>query len=176
MQAQTMPRVIAAALFALALVVLLARDPTDELAVTSPATAPPPAEPRVTTARADVEPPPPLLVETPEAPAAEKVRELEAMSETFRNSTFLIAIREAGFVCHNLLRVYGGLDDSGKWTATCSEMLAYTVTVAGDGALRVDPMLQYFDGVLQRINFQQFERSPLPSSRAISDGLPPEAR
>jgi len=81
-----------------------------------------------------------------EALVVAKIRELEAMSETFRNTTFLIAIRDAGFVCNELLRVYGGLDDSGKWTASCSQMLAYTVSVAGSGTLRVEPMLQYFDG------------------------------
>lgn len=87
---------------------------------------------------------PPALIH--DAPAAVKIRELEAMSETFRNTTFVIAIRDAGYVCNELLRVYGGIDDSGKWTATCSEMLAYTVAVTANGALHVDPMLQYFDG------------------------------
>jgi hypothetical protein len=82
-----------------------------------------------------------------DAPAAVKIRELEAMSETFRNTSFLIAIRDAGYTCNDLLRVYGGIDDSGKWTATCSEMLAYTVGVTGNGSLRVEPMMQYFDGL-----------------------------
>jgi len=94
---------------------------------------------------------PPRVVAEPPAPTddalvEDKVRELEAMSETFRNTTFLIAIRDAGYTCNDLLRVYGGIDDSGKWTATCSEMLSYTVGVAGNGALHVEPMLQYFDG------------------------------
>jgi len=80
-----------------------------------------------------------------DAPAAVKVRELEAMSETYRNTTFVIAIRDAGYVCNELLRVYGGIDDSGKWTATCSEMLAYTVGVMANGDLHVEPMMQYFD-------------------------------
>ena len=73
--------------------------------------------------------------------AAAKQRELEAMSETFRNTTFLIAIRDAGFVCDELLRVFGGLDDSAKWMASCSEMHAYTVAVASDGTLHVAPTL-----------------------------------
>ena len=34
------------------------------------------------------------------------------MSETFRNTTFLIAIRDSGFVCNELLGVYGGVNDS----------------------------------------------------------------
>jgi hypothetical protein len=171
-----MPRLIAAGtiVIAIALVLLLARVPSDELEVTLPSIGSLPAEPDLAIARAD---------EVPTAPgetsAAAKVRELQAMSETFRNTTFLIAIRDAGFVCNELLRVYGGLDESAKWMATCSEMLAYTLSVADNGTLRVDPMLQYFDGVLQRINLQQDPAAPLqgvPIDRALRDSLPPETR
>ena len=82
--------------------------------------------------------------------AAERVRELQGLSETFRNTTFLIAIRDAGYVCNELLGVYGGFNNSHTWTATCADMLAYTVSVADDGALAVDPMLQHLDGVPRR--------------------------
>ena len=82
-----------------------------------------------------------------DAQAIAKIRELEAMSETYRNTTFVIAIRDAGYTCSELLRVYGGFEDAGKWTATCSQMLSYTVGVAGNGALRVEPMNVYWDGV-----------------------------
>ena len=76
-----------------------------------------------------------------------KLEELQAMSETFRNTTFLIAIRDSGFRCNELLSVYGGLNNSHTWTATCSEMLSYTVRVASVGTLVVEPTLQYFDGL-----------------------------
>jgi hypothetical protein len=76
-----------------------------------------------------------------------KLEELQAMSETFRNTTFLIAIRDSGFRCNELLSVYGGLNNSHTWTATCSEMLSYTVRVATLGTLVVEPTLQYFDGL-----------------------------
>jgi hypothetical protein len=79
--------------------------------------------------------------------AAVKLRELQALSETFRNTTFLIAIRDAGYVCHELIGIYGGIDNSATWTATCRDMLAYTVRVADSGVLAVEPMLQYWDGV-----------------------------
>ena len=95
--------------------------------------------------------------------AADKARELEAMSETFRNTTFVIAIRDAGFVCNELLRVSGGLDGSPKWMATCSETLAYTIGVASNGALHVQPFLQYFDGLTQRVIEQDFEPSNEPA-------------
>jgi hypothetical protein len=104
-------------------------------------------------------------VDTPATPgdalAAAKVRELEAMSETFRNTTFLIAIRDSGYVCNDLLRVYGGLNDSAAWTATCSEMLAYTVRVASAGALRVEPMLEHVDGVPWPVT--RGDDSPMPA-------------
>ena len=107
-----------------------------------------------------------------DAPAAVKVRELEAMSETYRNTTFVIAIRDAGYVCNELLRVYGGIDDSGKWTATCSEMLAYTVGVTANGTLHVDPMLQYFDAQTP----MRIDQNGPPSTRPLRDSLPPETR
>jgi hypothetical protein len=147
MQAQTITRAIAAAaaIAAAGVVLLLARSPGDEPPpAVVPSETPPPTQDEARIALAPAEPVVPADTEL----AAAKVRELEAMSETFRNTTFLIAIRDSGFVCHELLRVYGGLDDSGKWTATCSQMLSYTVSVTGSGSgtLRVEPMLQYFDG------------------------------
>lgn len=82
-----------------------------------------------------------------ESAAVARLRELEQMSETFRNTTFLIAIRDAGFVCNELRGVYGGVNDSTTWTATCSEMLAYTVRVASNGGLGIEPVLQHLDGL-----------------------------
>ena len=141
MRATTITSVIVtAAGIVVAGLVLLARAPSDD----SP---PARSDETLTIAVSDKRPAPadpPALAH--DAPAAAKIRELEALSETFRNTTFVIAIRDAGYVCNELLRVYGGIDDSGKWTATCSEMLAYTVAVMGNGALHVEPMLQYFDG------------------------------
>jgi hypothetical protein len=85
-----------------------------------------------------------------EGAAAEKLRELQASSETFRNTTFLIAIRDAGFVCAELLGVYGGVNNSQTWTATCADMLAYTVSVTDDGSIGVDPMLLHLDSTPPR--------------------------
>src|SRR5215218_7821697 len=106
MQAQTIERASAAGAVIVAVgIVLLARWPSDEprsvverpeiaLAVASDVAAP----------RAVAEPP----AADADAIGGAKVRELEAMSETFRNTTFLIAIREAGYTCNDLQRVYGG--------------------------------------------------------------------
>src|SRR5262245_57209585 len=143
MRAQTIPFAFAAAAVIVAGgLVLLARTPSGDPPSAAPSNAP------LTIAVSDTPTPRdsvPALGH--DAPAAVKIRELEAMSETFRNTSFLIAIRDSGYVCNELLRVYGGVDDSGKWTATCSEMLAYTVGVTGNGMLHVEPMMQYFDGL-----------------------------
>ncbi|HEY3518762.1 MAG TPA: hypothetical protein VGL98_17055 [Gammaproteobacteria bacterium] len=152
MRATTITGVIAAtAVIVAGGLALLTRAPTDD--PSSPAAR---SDETVAIAVSDKAAPPadpPAMAHA--APAAVRIRELEAMSETFRNTTFVIAIRDAGYVCNELLRVYGGIDDSGKWTATCSEMLAYTVAVTANGALRVDPLMQYFDGVSPGINIQK---------------------
>jgi hypothetical protein len=101
-----------------------------------------------------------------EPPAVVKLRELRAMSETYRNTTFVIAIRDAGFVCRELLGAHGGVDPSTTWTATCNDMLAYTVRVADSGGLAVEPFGQYWDGLAPRVEQQQ-QPSPAPQ-------LPPE--
>jgi hypothetical protein len=127
----------------------------------------PAARPHENAAAAPVDAPAPLPAAEPSAPpddalVAAKIRELQAISETFRNTTFLIAIRDSGFVCNELLRVYGDIDTSAKWIATCTEMRAYTVSVASTGTLRVAPMLQYFDGLWPQPVQREFEPSAVP--------------
>ena len=145
MQTQTIRRGVAAAaaVIVAAAVVLLARGPSDAPTAVqlheSERVAP--KDPPLTLAVADTPAP------SQDALAAAKVRELEDMSETFRNSTFLIAIRDAGYNCNQLLRVFGGINDSMTWTATCSEMLAYTVRVAQAGVLHIEPTLDTLDSL-----------------------------
>lgn len=157
MQAKWVARAIAAtAVIAAASLVLLTRAPNDEPRVAVSDTNPPPAQTEAPSLTAVAEPPP----APDDTRAADKTRELEAMSETFRNTTFLIAIRDSGFVCNELLRVYGGIDASAKWMATCSEMYAYTVGVASTGTLHVEPALQYSDGQWRQ-PIQRFDDSTL---------------
>jgi hypothetical protein len=106
-----------------------------------------------------------------EAPAAAKLRELNEMSETFRHTTFLIAIRDSGFVCNELLGAYGGINDSTTWTVSCSQMLAYTVSVASSGALHVEPMLQHRDLIGPSVIPREPGGDPVPPQR-----LPPQRR
>lgn len=126
------------ALGVIAVVWVASRDRDEPTVVATPSApgAVPSVSPRVASADTGSEP-----------PAIVKLRELRAMSETYRNTTFLIAIRDAGFLCHELLDVHGGVEASRAWTAACSDMLAYTVRVADSGSLAVEPLATYFDGL-----------------------------
>jgi hypothetical protein len=81
-----------------------------------------------------------------DSPASRKLDELRTMSESVRNSTFVIAIRAAGFMCEDVVNVYAGADVP-TWRARCRDSRAYYVRVADAGALTVEPTLDYFDGV-----------------------------
>jgi ABC-type amino acid transport substrate-binding protein len=100
----------------------------------------------------------PLQVSTaepqaPRAPAAttsslnRKLAELRAMSPTFLASTLLIAIRDAGFVCEDVVNVDQSGPDSPVWRAHCRDLKAYLVRVADSGALAVEPTLDQWDAV-----------------------------
>ena len=165
--AVTLPRIAAAsAVLVAAVLVLLARSPSVQLPASAVAPSAPPTtdEPRPSADRESFG--------ALETPAAAKLRELNEMSETFRNTTFLIAIRDSGFVCNELLGVYGGVNDSTTWTTTCSQMLAYTVSVASSGALHVEPMLQHLDQMGPAVTPREPGGDPvLPPQR-----LPPQRR
>jgi hypothetical protein len=145
MRAVTLSRAIAVAAASGAVALLLTRGRSASDIVPIPLTdtvSSPSADERAAVQSAATE-----AADASETPAGARVRELNALSETFRNTTFLIAIRDAGFLCNDIASVYGGVDSSTTWTATCRDMLAYTVSVAVSGTLVVEPMMQYWDGV-----------------------------
>src|SRR5204862_7139099 len=86
--------------------------------------SPPPARPRVL-ANAEVAAPPAVAP----SPANRKLDELRAMSQSVRNSTFVIAIRAAGFMCEDVVDVYAG-PDLPACRARCRDSRAYYVRVA----------------------------------------------
>jgi hypothetical protein len=171
MQAHWIASAIAvAAVIAAGALVLLARAPSDEPPLAAPSSEP------LTIAISDTPTPRAGAPAPPNDEAAAKVRELEAMSETYRNTTFVIAIRDAGYTCNQLLRVYG-IDDSGKWTVTCTELLGYTIGVTAGGALRVEPMMPYFDGLSPGVTIQNDNIVPAqPPPRLPPQTLPPQPR
>lgn len=62
-----------------------------------------------------------------------------ARTETVRNMRLLKEIRDAGFVCYDLLDVESAAEDAGAWTAYC-EAMRYFVSGDGSGSFKVEPM------------------------------------
>jgi hypothetical protein len=81
-------------------------------------------------------------------PASRELAELRAMSPTFLGSTLLIAIRNAGFVCDEVVGVDQSEPDSPVWRARCRDLQAYLVRVVSSGALAVEPTVAIWDGVV----------------------------
>ena len=74
------------------------------------------------------------------APALATQAELRGASESFRNSTLLIAIRENGFLCSELTNAAQSEDPLGGWHVACRGALAYFVGVGASGELVVEPV------------------------------------
>jgi hypothetical protein len=118
------------------------------------------------------EPPPP---QHPASARARAVEELRAMSETFRNTTLLIAIRDGGFVCEDVIDAIQTAVDAAAWLARCRDLHAYQVGVDERGALYAEPVVEYFDQLApQPVQgngpgvsgpFEQLERGPRPPRR-----------
>jgi hypothetical protein len=66
--------------------------------------------------------------------------ELNGASPTFRNTTLLVAIRDAGYVCEDLIDARQSGDELAGWRVSCRDALAYSVAVDRSGNLVVDPM------------------------------------
>jgi len=79
-------------------------------------------------------------------PAAERAAsELRGMSQSFRNGSFLIAIRRAGFFCEDVVSAVE--TTNGTWVASCADLLGYKVGVLGGDRFDVHPITHYFDGI-----------------------------
>lgn len=68
---------------------------------------------------------------------------LRQMSPSFRNSTLLIAIRDAGFYCDEVVTAQEIGD--GLWVATCPGMLGYRLSAHERTRFDVAPIARYFD-------------------------------
>lgn len=114
-----------------------------------------PEPPRVL-AHADV----PVAAPLPaDSPASRKLDELRTMSESVRNSTFVIAIRAAGFMCEDVVDVYAAAD-APAWRARCRDSRAYFVRVADAGELAVEPTLDFFDSVAAPVTIDSDRNRP----------------
>jgi hypothetical protein len=89
--------------------------------------------------------PTPTPVNAPAGPAPDeralaRQAELRGASESFRTSTLLIAIRENGFVCSDVMSAEQGSDPLGGWHVACRGALTYFVAVGATGELVVEPV------------------------------------
>lgn len=108
--------------------------------------APPPGR---VLAHADVEPAPSPAPAAPPAvsPASAKLAELRAMSPSVLGTTFVTAIRGAGYVCEDVTAVDQGEAGAPVWRASCPDFRAYLVGVSEQGAFTVEPTLDHWDAV-----------------------------
>jgi hypothetical protein len=87
--------------------------------------------------------------------------DLRGASESFRNSTLLIAIRESGFVCNDLMSADQSADSFGGWRVACRGALTYFVAVGASGELVVQPV-PMGDGLIVS-PFERFPPDQLPN-------------
>ena len=98
------------------------------------------AQPTTRLAERDASVTVPATASATTAPALATQAELRGASESFRNSTLLIAIRENGFVCAELAHADQSEDPLGGWHVACRGALAYFVAVGESGELVVEPV------------------------------------
>ena len=84
------------------------------------------------------------VVERNDAAPVPSPIDLRSASETFRNSTLLVAIRRAGFYCADVVSADESADR--VWLASCSDMVRYLVTLRGADQYDVHAVA-YFDSV-----------------------------
>jgi hypothetical protein len=60
------------------------------------------------------------------------------MSETFRNTSLVIAIRDAGLRCERVVDVAQGGDGVAAWRVSCDDALVYWTGVGNDGDIVVE--------------------------------------
>jgi hypothetical protein len=79
------------------------------------------------------------------APPERAAGEVRAMTQTIRNSTFLMAIRRAGYYCDDVVLATESAE--GGWVATCADKGGYTLSVRAIDRFDVRPIGHYIDGI-----------------------------
>lgn len=82
--------------------------------------------------------------------------DVRALSQTFRHSTFLIAIRRAGYYCDEVVSATESA--VGGWVASCADKGGYTLSVRTVNSFDVRPIGHYLDGVAPRVVEREFEQ------------------
>ena len=63
---------------------------------------------------------------------------LRELSQSFRHSTFLVAIRSAGFYCDDVIESLESVED--VWVASCRDLGGYKISVRGTESVQVEPI------------------------------------
>lgn len=124
-----------------------------------------PAAAAATAQRASPPPSAAPVEREPLSPRSAAQEELAAMSESFRNTTLLIAIRDAGYVCPHMFGADAGAQGVAAWRVRCSDAFAYVVGVNESGELEVDPTA-YAEGIR---SFRVPEKLREPDSTQLND-------
>lgn len=79
--------------------------------------------------------------------------EIAAASASFRNTTFLLAIHDAGYVCEVVAEVLEIGEQAAAWRVRCPQAFAYELSVGMAGELLVTPTPDLIDGNNPRMPF-----------------------
>jgi hypothetical protein len=80
-----------------------------------------------------------------ERSTADNQPDIREMSQSFRHTTFLTAIRRVGFYCDDVVEAHESAE--GLWVASCRDLGGYTVSVGGVDVVRVEPIAHNVDAV-----------------------------
>jgi len=72
-------------------------------------------------------------------------RDVREMSQSFRHTSFLTAIRRAGFYCDHV--VAANESAPGVWLASCRDIGGYKISVDGIDTFHVEPIAHNVDAV-----------------------------
>jgi len=89
--------------------------------------------------------PPIASADPPPHAQASQPLELGAMSESFRNTTLVTAIRSAGFYCDDVITSHESA--AGVWVTSCRDRGGYKVSGVTVEDIRVEPIPHYVDAV-----------------------------
>ncbi len=76
-------------------------------------------------------------------PAGDWPRDVREMSQSFRHTSFLIAIRRAGFFCDDVVAAHESA--AGVWLASCRDLGGYKISVDGIDTFHVEPIAHNVD-------------------------------
>jgi hypothetical protein len=89
-----------------------------------------------------------LAFAMPDTKRSKTIAKLEAASESFRNTSFLLAIHEAGFVCEVVSQAQRVTEAGDSWRVECPRSIAFAVAVDDEGTLRITPIPDAFDAIV----------------------------